>query len=50
MPNRYVGEDEGEGEPAQTIWKSERLLPVFSRREKVGLAVHDPNAEVCGGS
>lgn len=29
--------------------KSERLLLVFSRKEKIGLAAHDPNAEVCGG-
>lgn len=45
----YVGKDEGEGETTWTVWKSERLPPVFSKKERIDPAVHDPNAEVDGG-
>lgn len=30
------------------IWKPDRLPPIFPRREKIDLADHDLNAEVCG--
>ena len=50
MPDRSVGRDEGEGEPTWIIWKAESLPPVFSRRERIDLAVHGPNVEVCVGS
>ena len=51
MPHIHVGEceDGGEREPSQSVWKSERLYPIFFRREGAGLAAHD-RMHKCVGS